>query len=153
MVHSINVREVFPSIWLWFELWASTSAQKMTISNFERARMQIFPSGFRVVRSLTQHWFRKQCWVEPQQKWDSDTLRTETYSSMTNAKFLVLNQRNGFKRGFYSTTWLYGSIDRKIHGLFVLCSTQLDFYEPWEQPIFGVFVGWLWPRNWKNCNL
>ena len=36
---------VFPSIWLWFEPLASTSAQKITISNFEQARTHTFPSG------------------------------------------------------------------------------------------------------------
>ena len=41
----INVRQVFPSIWLWFKLQVSTSAQKMTISNFERAWTHTFPNG------------------------------------------------------------------------------------------------------------
>ena len=36
---------VFPSIWHWFEPRASPSAQKMTISNFERAQTHNFLSG------------------------------------------------------------------------------------------------------------
>ena len=35
---TLNVRRVFPSIWLWFE-------QKMTFSNFERVWMHSFPRG------------------------------------------------------------------------------------------------------------
>ena len=38
---------VFPSIWLWFEPRVSTSTQKITISNFKRARTHTFPSGNR----------------------------------------------------------------------------------------------------------
>ena len=52
---------VFPSIWHWFEPRASPSAQKITISNFERARTHTFPSENEQASSgsmfdTTLHW-------------------------------------------------------------------------------------------------